>query len=322
MNNNMIWAYYLMLSNHMWDDENVPPRYWYQEPKYKDNNNVDFKLWDEMVTFLKERGYNTIVVDVGDGVKFNTHPEISAPDAVSVEYLKKKLDEMRSLGITPIPKLNFSTCHHTWLKEYRYMVGTQKYIEVCTDLISETCQIFDHPTMFHLGMDEEDDIGGHRFRSMVTFRREEMLWRDYYRFFDTCEKEGVRPWVWSDYYWHNKELFIKHMPKSVMQSNWFYYYFKEYPEDQQNAKAIRAFEELNSLGYEQIPTCSTWANNDNPDQLIAHCRKYLDPRLCKGFMTASWARTERDCEYTLKNDAHRLFIARKKHYPETIECKD
>ena len=56
------------------------------------NNNVDLAIWDETVRFLAERKYNVLMIDVGDGIKYESHPEISAPDAWDKDFLKKKLD--------------------------------------------------------------------------------------------------------------------------------------------------------------------------------------------------------------------------------------
>jgi hypothetical protein len=61
---------------------------------------------------------------------------------------------MRALGIEPIPKLNFSTCHDTWMKQYRRMISTPAYYQFCADVIREVCEVFDHPRFFHLGCDE------------------------------------------------------------------------------------------------------------------------------------------------------------------------
>ena len=125
MENKMIWAYFLQLSDHMWDDENTPPRGLFLEPSYQPENKTDLAVWDEMVQFIAKLNYNMLVVDVGDGVQFESHPEISAPNAWTKELLQTKLAELRALGIEPIPKLNFSACHHTWLKQYRHMVSTE-----------------------------------------------------------------------------------------------------------------------------------------------------------------------------------------------------
>ena len=62
---------------------------------------------------------------------------------------------LRALGIEPLPKLNFSTCHDAWLGPYSRMVSTPAYYDVCRDLIDEVAELFGGPRFFHLGMDEE-----------------------------------------------------------------------------------------------------------------------------------------------------------------------
>ena len=154
----MIWSYLLHLSTHMWDDEHSASRGYYLPSQYTPENNVDLATWDETVRALGERKYNMVIIDLGDAVKYESHPEISAPDAWDKDFLKKKLDEMRALGIEPIPKLNFSACHHTWLKEYTRMVSSPIYYKVCADLIGEVCELFGNPRLFHLGFDEEIEL--------------------------------------------------------------------------------------------------------------------------------------------------------------------
>ena len=146
MNNNIYWGFMIYLSEHMWGDEDSPARGWYIPKDYSENNSTDVATWDATVQYLGTHGYNMLLVDVGDGMKFDSHPEISAPNAWDKDFLKKKLDEARALGLTPIPKLNFSTCHSTWMKEYRRMVSTPTYYRVCADLIKEVCEAFGNST--------------------------------------------------------------------------------------------------------------------------------------------------------------------------------
>lgn len=318
MKKDMIWAYFLQLSTHMWDDENSPARWWYLPPNYTETNDVDFETWDKIVDFLAERKFNMVVVDVGDAIRYRSHPEISAPDAVTPEFLRTKLDEMRARGIEPIPKLNFSACHMTWLKEYRRMLSTPTYYQVCADLIAEVCEIFDHPRLFHLGWDEEN-YQNQTYREAVHIRGEKLLWKDAHFLFAECEKNGARPWIWGDYVWHHKDLFAKYVPKSVLISNWIYAHFRDLPADSYDAIGIHAYEVLNEMGYEQVPTSSTWENDRNTLQTMYHCREKLDPKLLCGFMTASWKMTTAAAEYSLKNDAHRFYLARKEVFPESFQ---
>lgn len=321
MSNKMMWAYLIHLSMHMWEDETSKGRGLYVPKTYRETNDVDLRVWDSTVKYLGEHKYNTLLIDVGDAVKYERHPEISAPDAWDKDFFKKKLDEIRALGMTPIPKLNFSTCHDTWLKKYRRMVSTPEYYQVCADTIDEVAELFGNPELFHIGFDEE--IFGHqRDYEMAIIRGEQLWWHDLNYIASLCEKNGARPWIWSDYYWHHKDLFIKNMSKEILQSNWFYDPIKEYTEADYERnfefRAVAAYSELDALGFDQVPTSSTWTYSWNTYQTLALGKEKLDPARLKGFMTAPWFKTIELHEHRLLDDAYKLYHARCAHYPETL----
>lgn len=315
---NMIWSYLLHLSTHMWDNENSKPRGWYLPPLFTPENKVDLDVWDETVNFLEKCRYNMVIVDVGDAVKYESHPEISAPDAWDKAFLKKKLDEMRAKGLEPIPKLNFSTGHHTWLKEYRRMVSSPVYYTVCADLIAEVSELFGYPRLFHLGMDEETPsvCGGY---DVVVIRQDKVFWHDMHYFFEQVEKHGARPWVWSDYYWWgNADMFKEQMPHEVLQSNWYYHLFKELPASDIWSRCQACYEALDELGYEQVLTASAYHTGKNAFQTLMHGREKLDASRVKGYMMAPWQFTRDETRYALLNDAHRFYLARKEVYPDSF----
>jgi len=314
----MIWSYFLHLSYHMWSEPGSPIRSMYLKG-YQPENNICIDTWDELVKFVADRKYNMVVIDVGDGVKYDSHPEISAPDAWDKDFLKKKLDEMRALGLEPIPKLNFSACHSAWMKEYRRMISTPAYYAMCSDLIAEVCELFGYPRFFHLGLDEEN-FPLQRALPVVTIRQHDLLWHDCYFLFAECEKHGARPWVWSDYYWDNPREFEEHMPKSVLQSNWFYHIFEHKYASDARRNAMETYNRLDELGFDQVPTMSTcWhSNGRNSAQTLAYCKEHLNPELLKGFLTVPWIDTKPELEFALKNDAHALYYGRQLHYPETL----
>lgn len=319
MKNDMMFGYMMYFSDHMWDDENTPPRAWYLPPNYSENNATEVEAWDETVHFLVEHKFNTVLIDVGDAIRYESHPEISAPNAWDKDFLRKKLNEMRKVGIEPIPKLNFSTCHHTWLKEYRRMVSTSVYYRVCADVIREVCEVFDSPRLFHLGLDEEDTVGNQRFREAVHIRSKELWWHDVYFYLGEAEKQGARPWVWSDAAFENPETFVERMPKSVLQSNWYYNSFKEWPADHWHSKAIRTYELLDKNGFEQVPTCSACEGvTANIMQTLAHGKAVLSPELLRGYLIAPWTRTTMNTIYYAKHNAYQMYLARQKYYPETL----
>ena len=321
---NKIWAYLIHLSNHMWEDELSSPRGLYVPNQYTENNGTEIEIWDDTVKYLAECKYTHVLVDVGDAIKYETHPEISAPDAWDKDFTKKKLDEIRALGMTPVPKLNFSACHDTWLKEYSRMLSTKKYYEVASDVIREVAELFGSPELFHIGFDEEVAEYQSNY-GIVTVRNGDLWWHDLNYVAKECEKWGARPWIWSDYAWDKKEIFKKNMSKSILQSNWFYMNFMDVTEeDLKNLhvqyKAIPTYLQLNEWGYDQVPTASTWDTGytDNPYQTVAFGRDRLEGDHLLGYMTAPWMPTKDEAKHQLKNDAYKLYLARKKIYPETL----
>jgi len=316
----MIWSYFLGVSHHMWTDgSRTHFQRWYLPPDpYEEENKIDVSAWDAVVKFIGEKRFNMLVVDVGDGVRFDSHPEINAPDAWSKDFMRRKIQEARALGLEVIPKLNFSAGHDTWLKEYRRLISTPTYYRVCADLIAEVCELFDYPRLFHVGLDEET-VNNQQGHEMITVRGEQLFWHDAYFFFSECEKHGARSWVWSDYYWHHPELFVKHMPKSVLQSNWYYGHFRNYPKDKQEYRMIDAYERLNDLGFDQIPTVSSYKARHNAFQTVAHCQQKVDPDLLKGFIAVPWIKTCEDNKCFMIYDADALYRARRDLYPDTLK---
>ena len=318
MKNQMMFGYLIHLSTHMWGDESSAPQGWYLPKRFQENIECDVETWDRLVAFLGERKFNVLLIDVGDGIKYESHPEISAPNAWDKDFLRAKLGELRALGIEPIPKLNFSCCHHGWLKEYRRMVSTPLYYQVCADLIREVCEVFDNPRLFHYGMDEET-AAMQRGNETIHVRQGDLWWHDLFFYFREGEKYGARPWIWADYSWDNPNTYFEKMPKSALQSNWFYSLFKDYGDDRAS-RTIRTYELLDQHGFEQVPCGSCWnsAGPNNVLQTVAHGKQVLTPELLRGFIVAPWRYTVPLMEYQLKTDAHALYVARQTYYPETL----
>ena len=322
MKHNMMWCAFVYLSDHMWDDASTAPRGWYLKPSYNENNSTEIEAWDEYMKFLAEHKYNAVLIDLGDAIKYESHPEISAPNAWTKDFMKKKLDEIRALGITPYPKLNFSCGHMTWMKQYNRMVSSPAYYQFCADMIKEVCELFDYPEYFHIGFDEEVERKQLTYEKVVV-RATELWWHDLFYIAGECEKHGARHWMWADYMWErgNEELYLSRMSKSILQSNWFYQTFTEYPETHPKRYdfRIKSYELLNERGFDQVPTSSSYQCQVNSYQTVAFCKEKLDPALLKGFLTAAWSRTTMADQYFFKNDALRLYLGLEAFYPETLK---
>ena len=156
---NVIWAYLLHISFNFWSDRKSVPEYISQPLGkhlcYAPHMRFDDTLWEDMLNSLAQAGFNMLLLDLGDAVKYVSHPEIAVEGAWSVDQLRNRINMIRKKGIEPIPALNFSTAHDVWLGKYSKMISTDIYYKVCGDLISEVVEIFDNPRFFHIGMDEE-----------------------------------------------------------------------------------------------------------------------------------------------------------------------
>lgn len=286
---NLIWANLLHLGRNMWGDTNRA----YTPPAKKFD--CDISLWNELTKKMADSGLNMIVIDLGEAVLYQSHPELAVDGAWTVKQLRQELQRLRGIGLEPIPKLNFSACHDFWLGEYARMLSTKKYYDVCRDLIQEVCEIFDKPRFFHLGYDEEN-YGNQKTYDYVVIRQGELWWNDFLFFVKTVEKEQVRPWIWSDYYWHHPEEFMKRMPKSVLQSNW--YYGDKFGLDIPRVKAYVDFEKA---GFDQIPTGSNWSNDVNFKMTVDFCRKNISKEHLLGFLQTPWHFTfPKDRDYHLR----------------------
>jgi len=286
----MIWGYLVHLSFNMWSDR--PVGYGAHPPALR-KLEFDDDLWHEILARLAGAGGNMVVIDLGDAVRYRSHPEIAIRGAWSVAKLKRQLAIARRLGLEPIPKLNFSACHDHWLGPYSRMVSTPAYYRACRDLIAEVCRIFGKPRFFHLGMDEEtpQHQRGHQY---VVVRQHGLWWHDFHFLRREVQRHGVRPWLWSDYIWHHAGEFRRQMPRSVLQSNW--YYAASFSE---KIRYVNAYLELDRLKYDQVPAATAyvaedWAVADSFPRTVRFCARRLGAKRLKGFLQTLWRPTTRE----------------------------
>jgi hypothetical protein len=288
----MIWANLLHLGYNMWEDITVdfPDRPAVTARSWREHLRCDEGLWRDITDQMAVAGMNMVVIDLGEGVRYDCHPELAVEGSWSHEKLRAELARLRAMGLEPIPKMNFSTAHDAWLRDYGRMISTARYYEVLKNLIAEAIELFDKPRFFHLGMDEET-FGHQRFSEYAIVRQGDLWWRDLYFMLEQVEGHGVRPWTWSDYAWHFPERFYAKMPKSVLQSNWYYgagFEGLEKAEGTGPAVRVQTYRDLDEHGYDQVPTGSNWVTPTNFEGTVDFCRKYVSPERLLGFMTAPW----------------------------------
>ena len=313
MKHEKMWAYLMHLSTNMW---NEPGAYVLPGGLWEDHLTTEDDIWKKVIDFLPGCGFNTVLIDVGDGVQFESHPEVSIPGAWSKEKLKAELNRIRSLGMTPLPKLNFSAAHDAWLKVYSRMVSTPPYYQVCEDLIREVAELFDHPAYFHLGMDEEWAQGK---ENMKIVRPRRIWWHDVNFLFDVCDKVGARPWVWADPCYADPEDYCKNMSKDALQSNWYYGTLRKNPDGSYQKIEVETYRILEKAGFDQVPTSSALARWYNAAENMEMGKEVIAPERLKGYLTCSWYFAYNRYYYAMLHEAHLFKLAKQKHYPE--ECQ-
>jgi len=299
----MYWGLLAHLGFNMWDDR--PGSEALASNPYRmrsDRLRCDRPMWDELTARMAEVGMNQLVVDIGEGIRFDSHPELAAEGAWTPEQVAAEVVRLRDLGIAAIPKLNFSASHDAWLGEYAFMVSSKPYYRVCADLIAEALAIFDSPELFHIGMDEETE--GHQRHYAQTVIRQHELWYHDLRFYaEAVEAGGARAWMWSDRIWDHEEEYLANVPRSILQSNWYYeerFSFTEEQRSEPDARYVRAYEVLEHGGYDQVPTGANWSNDTNFAGTVEHCSRVVDPSRLAGFLTAPWYPTlTADCDRLL-----------------------
>ena len=95
--NKKYWTYLIHLSENMWSDTPVTKMGgyggWPDGPAFRDKLLCEDDIWDKVVSSLPSFGINTLLIDVGDGICFESHPEIAIEGSWTKEKLDKKLSE-------------------------------------------------------------------------------------------------------------------------------------------------------------------------------------------------------------------------------------
>ena len=290
-----IWAALLHFGANMWGDQ--PVKEYKDFSPYElslisvaDHLRFDESVWRKVTARMAEVGMNMIVIDIGEGIQLKSHPELAVKGSWTVDRFRAELDRLRKMGLEPIPKLNFSAAHDTWLKDYGRMLSTPEYYRVCEDVIAEVGEIFDTPRLFHLGYDEEN-WKCQRSNAYAVVRQGELWWHDFLLLSGFAEKRGMRPWIWSDYAWDHEEEFLQRMPRSVLQSNWYYGTHFEASKNAHRALRCKMFKKLSDAGFDQVPCGSNYESDENFGALVSYCDNAIAPVHVKGYLMAPWKNT-------------------------------
>ena len=302
----------LHMGMNMWGEWRAPDEPKVEGKRYtRDEIYFSEDVWKRTIDHAKKRKYNMVVMDLGEFVEYPSHPELAVKGSWSADRMRDEVRRLRKMGLEPIPKLNFSATHDQWLKQYHRMLATEPYYRVCFDVIRDVCEIFERPRFLHIGFDEEQ-MEWQKKSAIVNCRQNELWWHSLYKFVDAVEKQGVRPWMFSDYGWSHPD-FVKKCPKGVLQCPGYYnedvqgYVIEKMKPCYQ--PRLKIFIELGEAGFDMVALPTNWMseklkasgrkdNADNSAEIVKFCRANVAPERLKGYLMASWM----DCngEYTFK----------------------
>ena len=227
---------------------------------YSPKLRCDRALFDEYTEHLADREVNTLIIDLGDGLRYESHPELAVEGAWTVDEMKSEFSRLRELGFEIIPMLNFSGAHDIWLGDYAHMIATVPYYRTCADLINEVCDIFE-PRFVHIGMDSET------FETQKDFfytavRHKELWWHDVYFLVDKIIGKGARAIIYADRLSEvGEEAFFNGLPPSVVVS-------EAYDGSDEALARIRA---IDRNGYDQLPVCISLPVGSISDEHFLGC---------------------------------------------------
>jgi len=203
------------------------------DPKWCDDKAVerpfDVEVALDIVDAMGDVGMNTLVVDVADGVKYRSHPELRRHYSVPLRDLGRLADAAHRRDIDVVPKLNFAksgrNLHDTWMHPYsdarRWTQGLDRYYAVAADCIAELVDAM-HPTrFFHVGMDEDHHRSHAQYVDAVRTLRK------------IVKRHRLRTVVWNDSCHFRRTMLAQvhadkcrdaedHLPRDVVHVLWDY----------------------------------------------------------------------------------------------------
>ena len=190
----------------------------------------------ERLKRLAELGYNTIVWEVENNIRWETCPECVAPDAFTKEEFKDILDYSRGLGLEPVPLLQtIGHCEYVLKNEKykpmaelaeridQYCPQNPEVVRFLRQWVDEYLEVFGRVRYFHLGADEAYTLG--QCPRCRAYAAEHSLSDLYVGHINAVSgpllERGIRPVIWGDMILHYPEALDK-LSRKVMIFDWLY----------------------------------------------------------------------------------------------------
>lgn len=185
---------------------------------------------------IAELGYDTVIWEVENNIRWQTVPECAAPEAFSPDEFREILQLARSLGLESIPMLQvLAHCEYV-LKHPQYQHlsehtdRTSQYCPLHPELIpfllrwvDEYLEIFGPVKTFHVGGDESWWLGScPRCKAYVEQNSLGDLYLQHiHAILEGLIHKGIRPALWADMVLSHPEI-ADRIPRQTLMFDWMY----------------------------------------------------------------------------------------------------
>ncbi len=313
--NEKIWAYLIHLGMNNWMEKDETPGAYEGAETVKsyfahggeecsfrcasDKVRCNKKYFRAIVDKAAKAGVNTIVIDLAEGVKYESHPELAAEGAWTVAELSEEIAYIKGLGMDAVPSMDFSAAHDEWLGEYARMLSTPVYYKVVAELIKEVCGIFGTPKLFYIGMGDEDSATQSHYGISIV-RHGDLWWHDFNYIVGQVEANGSVAWANVDRILTDED-YLTRMSKKVIQGHYYRFMNDDLeecrvkketePRYKERYEKLAVFGKLDAAGFKMLPIGTNYNYDDQFRHVVTATKKYASDENVLGYMMTTYVPT-------------------------------
>lgn len=303
----MLKIFDLCVGYNMWYDKYCPLKLGEYDQKERDFLLFDEDVLDRITSYIADLGYNAVVLELAESIKYACAPEIGVKGSLLPEKMSETVQKIKNKGLEVIPKLDFSAAHDVWLGDYSYMLSSSDYNELTVKLIDEVCEIFHHPKYFHLGLGDEYNEY-QQYYGMIITRGAKSFKRDVDVMLDACRKNSAQPIVSAEFFTREPEVFRWVFGKDVIVDAYYsgvYCTKSDFFGRDKRSDSQKLYDGIFELENPVIASLNRATSNFSPVFYeVAKAQKNT-----VGLMASPFLPTVNAMEIALKSEAKRMFLS-------------
>ncbi len=163
-----------------------------------------------LANLAKTSGFNTLILDLRDGVRFNHFPGQVLPNAWTREELLAVVEHAHTQGLTVIPEIKLLTHQEQIFNEIHpelmfnrvtYNPGKTQVYDLVYPYLNEIILLLS-PKAIHIGHDEvvgwNEKHSKNVLRADETFLPANLFLKDTLQVYAYLKQKGIETWMWGD----------------------------------------------------------------------------------------------------------------------------